>query len=170
MGVMIGILMTGGIVVNHAILYIDRFNARRRETAFFDPTQLTADLQDAGQARLRPILLTTFTTVLGLLPMAMDHGNGAELWRPMAITTIGGLLSSTILTLIVLPDVSVSPCHGVLKGPPKSPSQPATNISRRTSNIPRYFMADSRQRCSTSKRAKVVMTNMHAASSLRRRS
>jgi predicted RND superfamily exporter protein len=65
--------------------------------------QLTADLQDAGQARLRPILLTTFTTVLGLLPMAMDHGNGAELWRPMAITTIGGLLSSTILSMIVLP-------------------------------------------------------------------
>ena len=103
MGVMIGILMTGGIVVNHAILFIDRFNARRRETSFFDPIQLTVDLQDAGQARLRPILLTTFTTVLGLLPMAMDHGNGAELWRPMAITTIGGLLSSTILTLIVLP-------------------------------------------------------------------
>jgi HAE1 family hydrophobic/amphiphilic exporter-1 len=132
MGVMIGILMTGGIVVNHAILFIDRFNARRaaRTVALAEAgaqvstpplkegkeldsrfrgnddvylQQVIADLQDAGQSRLRPILLTTFTTVLGLLPMALDHGNGAELWRPMAITTIGGLLSSTILTLIVLP-------------------------------------------------------------------
>jgi hypothetical protein len=117
--------MTGGIVVNHAILFIDRFNARRASRSHTvilseakdlfpsksgdpsaapqDDSELIADLQDAGQSRLRPILLTTFTTVLGLLPMALDHGNGAELWRPMAITTIGGLLSSTILTLIVLP-------------------------------------------------------------------
>ena len=104
MGVMIGILMTGGIVVNHAILYIDHFNAHRTSSVGASAgAHLVDDLLDAGRSRLRPILMTKATTVLGLLPLAMDRGNGAELWRPMAITTIGGILSSMVLTLFVLP-------------------------------------------------------------------
>ncbi|MCB4755986.1 MAG: efflux RND transporter permease subunit [Elusimicrobia bacterium] len=96
MGVMVGILMTGGIVVNNAILYVDHFNAHRSGP-------LLGNLIEAGSARLRPILLTKLTAVLGLLPMALDHRSGAELWRPMAIATIGGILSSLVLTLFVLP-------------------------------------------------------------------
>ncbi|MCG3205428.1 MAG: Multidrug resistance protein MdtC [Elusimicrobia bacterium] len=99
MGVMIGILMTGGIAVNNAILLIERFNAERKKNQL----GLHDLLMDAGRDRLRPILMTTATTVLGLLPMALDHSAGAELWRPMAITTIGGLLISMALTLFVLP-------------------------------------------------------------------
>jgi len=60
---------------------------------------------EAGRARLRPILMTTLTTALGLLPMAIGFGEGAEVRTPMAITVIGGLLVSTALTLIVIPVV-----------------------------------------------------------------
>ena len=60
---------------------------------------------EAGQARLRPILMTSLTTALGLLPMALGFGEGAEVRTPMAITVIGGLIVSTLLTLIVIPVV-----------------------------------------------------------------
>lgn len=62
-------------------------------------------IKQAGQIRLRPILMTTVTTVLGLLPMALGLGEGAELRTPMAVTVIGGLLVGTLLTLIVIPTV-----------------------------------------------------------------
>ena len=58
---------------------------------------------NAGKARLRPIMMTTLTTVLGLLPMAIGFGEGSEVRTPMAITVIGGLLVSTVLTLVVIP-------------------------------------------------------------------
>jgi len=60
---------------------------------------------EAGKVRLRPILMTTMTTVLGLLPMAVGMGDGAEIRTPMAITVIVGLITSTILTLIVIPTI-----------------------------------------------------------------
>jgi HAE1 family hydrophobic/amphiphilic exporter-1 len=62
-------------------------------------------LIEAGQVRMRPILMTTLTTVLGLVPMAVGVGEGAALRSPLAITLIGGMLSSTVLTLVVLPVV-----------------------------------------------------------------
>ena len=62
-------------------------------------------LIEAGQVRLRPILMTTATTVLGLLPMAFGLGEGSELRTPMALTVIGGLVTSTVLTLLVIPAV-----------------------------------------------------------------
>ena len=62
-------------------------------------------MSEAGKLRLRPILMTTSTTVLGLLPMALGLGEGSELRAPMAITVIGGLLVSTLLTLLVIPAV-----------------------------------------------------------------
>lgn len=97
---MIGMVMLAGIVVNNAIVLIDAINQRREEGI----GKLEAIL-DAGSSRLRPILMTTSTTVLGLLPMAMGLGDGAELRAPMAITVIGGLTMGTLLTLLVIPVV-----------------------------------------------------------------
>ncbi|MEL6366454.1 MAG: efflux RND transporter permease subunit, partial [Pseudomonadota bacterium] len=96
----IGMIMLAGIVVNNAIVMIDTINQLRnggmpREAAIFE----------GARTRLRPILMTTLTTALGLLPMAIGLGQGAEVRTPMAITVIGGLLTSTLLTLIVIPVV-----------------------------------------------------------------
>ncbi|MDH3767416.1 MAG: efflux RND transporter permease subunit, partial [Gammaproteobacteria bacterium] len=98
--VLIGVIMLAGIVVNNGIVLIDLVNQLRLRGA----SKLDA-LMEAGQARLRPILMTTLTTVLGLLPMAIGFGEGAEVRAPMAITVIGGLLVSTGLTLLVIPVV-----------------------------------------------------------------
>jgi len=98
--VLIGVVMLAGIVVNNAILLVDATNRLRKEGL----AKLKA-LEEAGSQRLRPILMTTATTVLGLLPMAIGLGEGAELRAPMALAVIGGLLSSTALTLIVVPVV-----------------------------------------------------------------
>lgn len=97
---MIGVVMLAGIVVNNAIVLIDAVNQRRRAGM-----TRTAALLSAGSDRLRPILMTSATTVLGLLPMAMGLGEGAELRAPLAITVIGGLTLATGLTLIVIPVV-----------------------------------------------------------------
>jgi len=96
--VLIGVVMLAGIVVNNAIVLIDAVNRRRREGEDLDTA-----LVGAGRERLRPILMTTTTTVLGLLPMALGLGPGDELRAPLAITVIGGLLGATLLTLIVIP-------------------------------------------------------------------
>lgn len=96
--VFIGMIILAGIVVNNAIVLIDCVNRLRQEGM----EKLEALVQ-AGSMRLRPILMTTLTTVLGLIPMALGLGEGAEIRTPMAITVIAGLVSSTILTLIVIP-------------------------------------------------------------------
>ena len=98
--VLIGVVMLAGIVVNNAIILIDYTNRLRREGM----KKLDA-LRKAGQVRLRPIMMTTSTTVLGLLPMAIGIGEGSELRSPMAITVIGGLITSTALTLLIIPAV-----------------------------------------------------------------
>ncbi len=98
--VLIGTILLAGIVVNNAIILIDYTNQlRRRGAAKIDA------LKQAGRVRLRPILMTTATTVLGLLPMAIGSGAGNELRRPMALTVIGGLIASTALTLLLIPAV-----------------------------------------------------------------
>lgn len=96
--VLIGVIMLAGIVVNNAILLLDATNRLRR-----GGRDKLAALREAGRVRLRPILMTTSTTVLGLLPMAVGLGEGAELRTPMAVAVIGGLLLSTALTLLVIP-------------------------------------------------------------------
>lgn len=96
--VFIGLIMLAGIVVNNAIVLLDRINQLRTQGM----DKLTA-IEQAAQSRLRPIIMTTLTTALGLLPMALGVGEGAELRTPMAITVISGLLCSTLLTLVVLP-------------------------------------------------------------------
>jgi HAE1 family hydrophobic/amphiphilic exporter-1 len=97
---LIGVIMLAGIVVNNAIVLVDLINQMRA-----DGMEKTAAILAAGRARLRPILMTTLTTVLGLLPMAIGFGEGSEVRTPMAIAVIGGLLASTLLTLVVIPVV-----------------------------------------------------------------
>ena len=95
----IGCIMLVGIVVNNAILIVDRAN-----TLFRDEKQplLTAVLA-AGKDRLRPVLMTSLTTILSLLPLAIGIGEGSEMQAPLARTVLGGLLSSTLITLIFIP-------------------------------------------------------------------
>jgi HAE1 family hydrophobic/amphiphilic exporter-1 len=96
----IGVIMLAGIVVNNAIVLVDLINQLQSRGL-----EKLAAIVEACNTRLRPILMTTLTTVLGLLPMAIGAGEGAEVRTPMAITVIGGLLVSTMLTLVVIPVV-----------------------------------------------------------------
>lgn len=96
----IGMIMLAGIVVNNGIVLVDRINQLRRAGL---PLRQAVVL--AGGERLRPILMTTGTTVLGLLPMALGLGEGAELRAPLAITVIFGLMLATLLTLVVVPAI-----------------------------------------------------------------
>ncbi len=96
----IGVIMLAGIVVNNAIVLVDLINQLRAQGK-----ERFRAIMEAGEARLRPILMTSLTTALGLLPMAMGFGQGAEVRTPMAITVIGGLIVSTVLTLVVIPVV-----------------------------------------------------------------
>jgi len=96
----IGAIMLAGIVVNNGIVLVDRINQLRREGL-----ELFDAVRRAGGERLRPIVMTTATTVLGLLPMALGLGEGAELRAPLAVTVISGLLVSSLLTLVVVPVV-----------------------------------------------------------------
>jgi HAE1 family hydrophobic/amphiphilic exporter-1 len=98
--VWIGSILLAGIVVNNAIILIDYTNQLRQKGL----SKIEA-LRKAGRVRLRPILMTTATTVLGLLPMAIGLGAGSELRRPMALVVIGGLITSTALTLLIIPAV-----------------------------------------------------------------
>jgi len=97
---LIGFILLAGIVVNDAIVLVDYANQLRRQGM----AKIEA-LARAGRVRLRPILMTTATTVFGLLPMALGLGEGAELRTPMALTVIGGMITSTLLTLLVVPAV-----------------------------------------------------------------
>ena len=96
--VFLGLIILAGIVVNNAIVLIDYINTLRDRGL-----ELSQAITEAGRARLRPILMTTLTTVLGLVPMALGLGEGAEIRAPMAITVIVGLTTSTLLTLVVIP-------------------------------------------------------------------
>ena len=98
--VFLGGIMLAGIVVNNAIVLVDYINQLRERGM----NKIDA-IVTAGKVRLRPIIMTTSTTVLGLLPMAIGMGDGAEIRTPMAITVIIGLMTSTILTLVVIPTV-----------------------------------------------------------------
>ncbi|MGH6691140.1 MAG: efflux RND transporter permease subunit, partial [Gemmatimonadales bacterium] len=96
--VLLGVILLAGIVVNNAILLVEYVElARERGLA------PEAAVVEAGVVRLRPILMTTLTTVLGMLPLALGLGEGSEMMQPLAITVIGGLSVSTLLTLVVIP-------------------------------------------------------------------
>lgn len=95
---MIGFVMLSGIIVNNGIVLVDYINQLRREGM-----EKREAIIEAGQTRLRPVLMTALTTILGLLPMAMGMGMGADMVQPMAIVTVGGLAYGTVLTLFVVP-------------------------------------------------------------------
>lgn len=98
MGV-IGIVMLVGIAVNNSIILVDRINQLKQQT------DLTDAIVQAGQQRIRPIIMTSLTTILALLPMTLGFGDGSALRSPMAIAVIGGLVTSTIMSLMVIPCV-----------------------------------------------------------------
>ncbi|MCD8137594.1 MAG: efflux RND transporter permease subunit [Parabacteroides gordonii] len=98
MGV-IGIVMLVGIAVNNSIILVDRINQLKTDRP------LTDAIVEAGQQRIRPIIMTTLTTILALLPMTLSFGEGASLRSPMAIAVIGGLITSTLMSLMVIPCV-----------------------------------------------------------------
>jgi HAE1 family hydrophobic/amphiphilic exporter-1 len=95
----IGVIMLGGIVVNNAILLVDYTNVLRRR----DGMGVREAVELAGRTRLRPILMTTLTTCLGLVPMSLGIGEGAELQAPLARVVVGGLIASTLITLVFVP-------------------------------------------------------------------
>jgi HAE1 family hydrophobic/amphiphilic exporter-1 len=95
---LIGVVMMAGIVVNNAIVLVDYINRLRR-----GGSELLDAIREAAAVRLRPILMTTATTVLGMLPLTLQVGQGWELRQPLAVTVIGGLVFSTLLTLVLIP-------------------------------------------------------------------
>jgi HAE1 family hydrophobic/amphiphilic exporter-1 len=97
----IGVIMLAGIVVSNAILLVDYINTLRRR----DKMEIRAAVELAGRTRLRPILMTSIATLLGLVPMALGLGDGGELQAPLARVVIGGLLASTMVTLVLVPAV-----------------------------------------------------------------
>jgi len=97
---MIGMVMLIGIVVKNGIVFIDYVNLNRERGIAIDRAVVSA-----GRSRLRPILMTTATAVLGMIPMALPRGTGSEMWQPMGITVVGGLTFSTILTLLYVPSL-----------------------------------------------------------------
>ncbi|MFH1854748.1 MAG: efflux RND transporter permease subunit [Candidatus Omnitrophota bacterium] len=136
--VMLGLIMLGGIVVNTGIILIDSINRLREKGV-----ELIEAVIEAGKIRLRPILMTTMTTLLGLLPLAMGMAEGSKLQSPMAITVMGGLLASTILMLFVVPCVytiiaeiiakrlaTETPCPSRIPGP-----QPILELLRKEPKV-----------------------------------
>ena len=99
---LVGVLMLAGIVVNNGIVMIDYANQLRR-----GGQQLEEAIVEASTTRMRPILMTALTTILAMVPLALEIGEGAESWSPMAISVIGGLTIATLLTLVVEPCIYV---------------------------------------------------------------
>lgn len=100
---LIGAVMLVGIVVKNGIVLIDYINLNKERGM-----SVMKSVVSGGKSRLRPVLMTTVTTILGMLPMAIGIGEGSEIWQPMGIAIMGGLTVSTILTLIVIPTIYAS--------------------------------------------------------------
>jgi len=95
---MVGGVMLVGIVVKNAIVLVDYINLMRDRGL-----ELKEAIVVSGESRLRPVLMTSLTTILGMLPLALSRGSGSEIWSPMGIAVIGGLVFSTLVTLILVP-------------------------------------------------------------------
>lgn len=94
----LGMIMLMGIVVNNAIVLVDYTNIMRRRGQ-----GIVEALMTAGRRRLRPVLMTALTTVFGMLPLALSRGEGSEMWRPLGVSMVGGLLVATVVTLVLVP-------------------------------------------------------------------
>jgi multidrug efflux pump subunit AcrB len=97
---LIGAVMLVGIVVKNGIVIVDFTNLQRERGLPLNDAVISA-----GKSRLRPVLMTTLTTILGMIPLAVGSGEGAEIWKPMGIAVVGGLTFSSILTLLVIPAI-----------------------------------------------------------------
>ncbi|NQV04844.1 MAG: efflux RND transporter permease subunit, partial [Candidatus Omnitrophica bacterium] len=128
--VILGVIILGGIVVNNGIILIDTINKLRAKG-----TDLVTAVVESGKTRLRPIFMTTMTTILGLTPLALGIAEGSELQSPMAITVMGGLALSTILTLFVIPCIYII-VAGFLMGKPVEVSIPARKIYPEGRSLP----------------------------------
>ncbi|MHB2156461.1 efflux RND transporter permease subunit [Calditrichota bacterium GD2] len=95
---LVGIVMLVGIVVNNGIVLVDYINQLRQQGK-----GLYEAVEQGGQVRLRPVLMTALTTILGMVPLALEVGSGSENWAPLARAVIGGLTTSTLLTLVIVP-------------------------------------------------------------------
>jgi HAE1 family hydrophobic/amphiphilic exporter-1 len=96
----VGLIMLVGIVVKNGIVMVDYINLNRERGMGIIQAVVTG-----GKSRLRPVIMTTLTTILGMVPMAVSNAQGAEMWKSMAITVIGGLTVSTVLTLVIVPTI-----------------------------------------------------------------
>ena len=99
----LGLVMLAGIVVNNAIVLVDYINLLARRGLSLKEAIITG-----GKNRLRPVLMTTITTLFGMLPLAISKGEGSELWQPLGVSIIGGLSVSTLITLILVPVIYLS--------------------------------------------------------------
>jgi len=106
----IGIIMLVGIVVNNGIVLVDYINMLRKRGY-----TISDAVQESGRSRLRPVLMTSLTTILAMVPMALSKGMGKEMFAPLGVTMIGGLLVSTIITLIIVPTIYTSFHNRTLK-------------------------------------------------------
>jgi len=100
MPVWLGLIMLAGIVVNNAIVLVEYISLQLQQGVALD-----AAIVEAARLRLRPILMTTLTTVAGMLPLALALGEGAEMLQPLAVTIVSGLSFSTLVTLLLIPAV-----------------------------------------------------------------
>ncbi|MEZ4588132.1 MAG: efflux RND transporter permease subunit [Gemmatimonadales bacterium] len=130
--VLLGVILLAGIVVNNAILLVEYVEIGRREAGLTTEEAIV----EAGAVRLRPILMTTLTTVLGMLPLSFGIGEGTELMRPLAVAVVGGLMVSTFLTLILIPAVyliatraAARLAHAVTGAPIDAEHRPAPAVS-----------------------------------------
>jgi HAE1 family hydrophobic/amphiphilic exporter-1 len=107
MGALIGMMMLAGIVVNNGIILVDHINVLKKGKRPFEKghSPIFRIVIRAAHDRLRPVIMTTATTIMGLLPMALDRSEGANLWNPLALTVIGGMLVATPLTLLLVPAI-----------------------------------------------------------------
>ena len=95
---LVGIVMLVGIAVNNGIVLVDYINQQREQGM-----ELYEAVEFSCKARMRPVLMTALTTILGMVPLAVELGSGSETWSPLARSVIGGLTATTLLTLIVIP-------------------------------------------------------------------
>ena len=97
---LIGAIMLVGIVVKNGIVLVDYINLNRERGMGISQAVILG-----GKSRLRPVLMTSMTTILGMVPMSLGIGEGSELWQPMGIAIVGGLTVSTLVTLVIIPTV-----------------------------------------------------------------
>jgi HAE1 family hydrophobic/amphiphilic exporter-1 len=133
---MIGVLLSLGLVTKNAILLVDRTNEQRAKGL-----SVRQALLEAGPTRLRPIIMTTLTMVLGMMPLALALGAGSEIRQSMAIIVIGALISSTVLTLVLVP-VVYSYMEGLRAWLAHRKKVAATNTNGRYEKIPQTVAAE----------------------------